>query len=36
MEYARADPTAEPLLVSLTDAQIADRIAARKLLAPIT
>jgi hypothetical protein len=36
MEYSRADPTVEPLLVSLTPAQIGDRIEARKLLAPIT
>jgi hypothetical protein len=36
MDFARADPIGEPQLVSLTNAQIADRIAVRKLLAPIT
>lgn len=36
MDFARADPTGEPQLVSLTNGQIADRIAARRLLAPIT
>jgi hypothetical protein len=36
MQYPRADPIADPLLISLSDAQIAERIAARKLFAPIT
>jgi hypothetical protein len=36
MDFTRTDPSGEPQLVSLTNGQIADRIARRKLLAPIT
>jgi hypothetical protein len=36
MAYSRTDPDGDPSLVSLTNGQMADRIAARKLLAPIT
>jgi len=36
MGFSRADPVAEPTLVSLTDAQIAERIEANRILAPIT
>jgi hypothetical protein len=36
LDYARADPVGEPLLVSLTNDQLAERIAAKKLLAPLT
>lgn len=36
MPYTRSDPVADPDLVSITNAQIADRIATRRLLAPTT
>ena len=36
LDYARADPAGEPLLVSLTNDQLAERIPAKKLLAPLT
>jgi hypothetical protein len=36
LPFARADPEGDPELVSLNGAQIAGRIEARKLLAPIT
>ena len=36
LPFSRVDPLGEPTLVSLMTAQISDRIAARKLLAPIT